>query len=309
MNQINRGIASAALLLLAAGSALGQADPNKSYDIKAKYSVGDLLKYKMQMDMDMKLTAASGTSPFPGGKMEMSSDLKYKTVALRPEGGAVVVIQTENAKGTMAGNPLPVPQTPPVTMEIDSRGVGKVRGAENLPGGAGLAQVMNMNRMPAMGIVLPDHPVKVGDSWSTETPSPMGKIKIECSLLGTEPIGGAETLRIKMVTTVPLDMKIGQNGPVTEAEKAMMVMTGNIVSNNIANILADNARIVKMAGDMMASMKMEMKGEAASQSPFGSEMNMKMDGKVLMNLVSAGKAPATAPAPSAPAKKAVSKKK
>ena len=43
---------------------------------------------------------------------------------------------------------------------------------------------------------------------------------------------------------------------------------------------------------MKTEIKMEMKGEAASQSPFGSEMNMKMDGKMSMNLLSAGKVPA-----------------
>jgi len=295
------------MLLLAASSVWGQdsqADPNKTYDIKAKYAVGDLLKYSMRMNMDMAMTVPNGTSPFPGGKMEMSSDLKYKTVAVKPDGGAVLVVTTENAKGTMAGNSLPVPQTPPITMDVDSRGVATVRSAENLPGGAAISQVMNMNRMPAMGVVLPDHPVKVGDSWGTETPTPIGKIKIDCTLLGTEPVGGAETLRIKITTTVPLSMKMGPTGaPTEDADKAMMEMTGSVVSTNILNLLAENSRIVKMVGDFTSGVKMEMKGEAASKSPFGSEMNMKMDGKMLMNLVSAGKVSSDAAAPADPPKK------
>jgi hypothetical protein len=294
--------------LLAVSAALAQdtntqADPNKTYDLKAKYSVGDLLSYKMQMDMNMEMKGQNGSSPFPGGKMEMSSDVRYKTVGIRPDGTAVIVMQTQNGKGTMAGNALPVPETPPITMEIDSRGIGKVRGMENVPGGQALSQMFNMNRVPTMGVVLPDHPVKVGDTWNAEIPSPMGAIKIDCTLLGTEPVGGKETLRVKMTTTMPLDMKMGAGGkPVTEAEQAMMVMTGNAITNSILNILPDNARLVKMAGDMSTNMKMEIKGEAASQSPFGSEMNMKVDGKMSMNLVSAGRVPAS-PVPAKSVKK------
>jgi hypothetical protein len=276
-----------------------QADPNKTWDIKAKYSVGDLLMYKMQMDYNMEMTTPSGASPLPGGgKMEMSSDIRYKTVGVKPDGSAVIVMQTQNAKGTMAGNALPIPETPPITMEIDPRGVGKMRGMENLPGGQILGQMLNMNRLPSIGVVLPDHPVKVGDAWTVEIPTAMGNIKIDCTLLGAEPVGGAETLRLKMTTTMPLNMKMGSSGtPVTDESIAMMVMTGSATSNSILNIAPDTARLIKMAGDISTNMKMTFKGDAATKSPFGSEMNMKMGGKMSMNLTSAGKVPGAATTP------------
>jgi len=270
------------------------ADPDKTYDIKAKYSVGDLLKYQMNMNLNMAMTVPNGASPFPGGEMVMTSGLKYKTVGIKPDGTAVITIQTEGAKGTMMGQEMPVPATPPITMEVDSRGIGKMRGMENVPGGQVLSQLMNMNKMPSMGLALPDHPVKIGESWDVEIPSPMGKIKMASTLLGVERLGGVETLRIKMITTMPLDFKMGAAGtPVTDDAKAMMIMSGNSVTSSILNIQSDNARILKLAGDIKTDMKMTMKGEAASQSPFGSEMNMKMDGKMSLNLLSAGKVPAT----------------
>jgi hypothetical protein len=311
-------LASGAMLALALAPLRAQetpADPNKTWDIKAKFAVGDLLRYTMRMNMTMEMTTPSGASPLQGPQeMTTAADLKYKTVGIKPDGTAVVVLQTENNKTTLAGNEIPVPETPPITMEIDSHGVGKMRGLENLPGGQAFAQLLNMNRMPTMGVVLPDHPVKVGDNWGTTLDSPMGKIKMDCTLLGTETVGGTDTLRIKMVTSVPLDMKMGAAGaPVTDAAKAMMVMTGSVVSNAVFNILPENARIVKMAGDLTSAIKMEMKGDAASQSPFGSEMNMKMGGKMQMNLVSVGKVPAAAapskPSTGAPAKPAAPAKK
>ncbi len=288
------------VLFLAAPPLMGQdkqADPDKTYDIKAKYAVGDLLKYKMQMNMNLAMTVPTGASPFPGGEMIMSSGIKYKTVAVKPDGSAVIVMQAENAQVSMMGNAMPTPPSPPITMEVDARGVGKMRSGLNTPGMQALSQVMNLQQMPTMGVVLPDHPVKIGDSWDSELPSTMGKIKLASTLLGVEAVGGVETLRIKMVTIMPLDIKMGKTGtPVTDAAAAMMIMTGTAVTNSILNIQADNARIIKMAGDVKTDMKMEMKGEAASQSPFGGEMNMKMDGKMVMSLVSAQKVPAVVPA-------------
>jgi hypothetical protein len=278
-------------------------DQSKTYTLEAKYAVGDLLTYKMQMNLTIEITAASGQSPFPGGEVTMNALMRMKTTGIKPDGTAVLSTQMQDAEMTFMGSTMPMPQSPPMVMEADRRGMMKMRNLEKMPGGAMLGQMMNFNQMPGMGVVLPDHPVRIGDSWEAEIPyftTTTEKAKVVCTLLAVEQIGGQETLKIKQVMTVPFVMSIGKNGqPTKDAAQAMMTMNGKFTVNGLYNILPENARLVRTVGDIIGGFAMELKGEAAQQSPFGSGMNMKMNGKLTMALTSAAKVAAAPTKPSA----------
>lgn len=288
-------------MALAAVAASAQ---DKTYNLAVKYTVGDLLTYKMQMNTNMELKTPDGNpGPLPAMEMVMSTTTRMKTAGIKPDGTAVITTRNEKGEMTMMGNTVPIPKTPDVTLEIDKRGVGKMRGLEKIEGAQVLSQFMNMNQLPTTGAVLPDHPVKIGDSWETEIPSPMGgTVKFTSTLLGVEQVGGQETLKIKQVMTMPMNFKIGPDTkPTTDEDKAMLIMKGDYIMNGLVNILEENGRLIKMAADIKGDITMEMKGDAAQQSPFGDKMNMKLDGKMSMNLLSADKV--TAPAPVPPNKK------
>lgn len=307
-------IVAASLVPVAALAQDAAAD--RSYTLVMKGAVGDLVRYKTQTNMKMVMKGANGESPLPMPP-ETSSELihRVKTVAVKPDGSMVQVTTMESGNMKVMGQSIEMPATPPITMEVDRFGRAAVRSSEKLPGAQILNQFMNMNQVPSSGFIFPDHPVKIGDSWQTTIPAPSGagKMQITSTLLGTEEVGGRQTLKIKQVTELPLDLKVGADQkPAADEASAAMVMKGNIAVNSIANIMPGNGRLVKAVGDIDMKMQMTLKGDAAKSSPFGDTLSVTGSGTYTMSLLSEGKVSATTAKPAsssakatAPAKKKV----
>src|SRR5258708_141965 len=285
----------------------------QSYTLEAKYAVNDLLKYKMLMTMKMNMKPAKEGAPVPPlGEMTTSATMRMKTVAVKPDGTGVIVSQILEGETSAMGRKSPMTGIPPFTQEIDKRG--RIKSMSGLPtsgAGAQFLQGMDFKNMQSSGVLLPDHPVKVGDTWEDEVPFPIGnaKAKITCTLLGTESVQGVDTLKVKQLLVVPIVMSLGMDGQPTKDEaSAMMTMNGQVTVDAIMNILPANARLVKSSGDFGMKMMMEFKGALATQSPFGAGMEMTGTGKVGMTLLSAGKAEPAPTKPAAPAAKPAVKK-
>ncbi|HXG23948.1 MAG TPA: hypothetical protein VNJ09_05280, partial [Chthonomonadales bacterium] len=204
------------------------------------------------------------------------------------------------------------PSMPPFTMEVDRLGkIVKVRDLPAMPGGQMMSQFMNFNNMPGMGVVLPDHPVKIGDTWVTEVPFPMAgdqKIKIMSTLLGVEEIKHQPTLKIKQDIIIPFNLKMGQDGRPTEsAEDTVMSMHGQMTASGTMNILEENARVVRSVYE--GGGKIEMMGKAFPVEQTGGSVVMNMTMKMNMNLVSAEKVQPTPTLRKAPAKKPTPRRK
>jgi len=280
----------------------------KVYTLEAKYAPGDLLKYgvRMQMTMDMK-TAKGETPPLPG-PMEGASNMvmHMKTAGVKPDGTGVIVVKILSGQFSMMGSSANFPSMPPFTLEVNRLGkVVKVRDLPALPGGPMLSQFMNFDNMPGMGVVLPDHPVKVGESWITEIPFPMSadqKIKIVSTLLGAESINHQPTLKIKQEMSIPFNIKMGQDGkPTTNDDEAFMSMLGQMTASGTSHILESNARVVRAVYE--GGGKIEMTGKAFPVEQTGGSITMNMTMKMNMDLISAGKVAPTASIHKAPLKK------
>src|SRR5205085_2372886 len=141
------------------------ADPSKTYKLEAKYGIGDLLRYKMQMTMNIEMKPEKGDSPIPPMETTATATMRMKTVGIKPDGTAVIVSRVEEGKTTAMGQERDMKGMPETTMEIDRRGMMKMHGLEKAPGMEAIGKMFNMSQMPSMGAILPDHPVKVGESW------------------------------------------------------------------------------------------------------------------------------------------------
>lgn len=289
----NRTIALAGLGILSVVAAFvtkpagAYAQAGKSYAIAAKYTAGETLAYKMTTNMTTAMTAANGqNSPMPGGDVNMTMGLKMKTQKVAPNGDATIVTTIEGGDMTAMGQTMKMPATPPITTTIDKHGVTKkVSGTEKVPGGEMMSQMFNFNSMPSSGVFYPDHAVKIGEVWSASLPGMMGKKKMHVTskLLSVAKGNGADVYTVKQTWTIPMEMYIGKGGqPTKSAAGAMMAMTGVFVSAGNVKLRADTGRIISMIATVKGSMAMVMKGEAATQSPFGSKMNMKITGKTTM---------------------------
>ncbi|MEP6754637.1 MAG: hypothetical protein ABJA67_03975 [Chthonomonadales bacterium] len=296
-------------LTVSASMAMAQAnppappqDPNKTFTITTKYVAGDLLKYKMKMNMNMEMKGKDGTSPIPAMDMVTSMVMRMTTLKANPDGSALIESKVTDGETSVMGQTQAIPATPATQMEVSKDGVVKLKNAANVPGMQALQGMMNMNNMPTMGVIMPDHPVKIGESWSKELDGIIGdkKMKITQTLISVEVVDGKDLMKIKQILEMPLDIMMGDQGsPVKDAAKAMMTMSGLMNSTGILSVYPDNGRFIKSDSDMSMTMVMSMKGAAAAQSPFGDSMNMTMKGKMVMDLISAGKAPAE------PVKKAI----
>ena len=283
----------------------------KTYTLEAKHTVNEALKYKMSMKMKMDMKAAKTDAALPKlGDITMDMTMRLKTVAVKPDGTGVIVMQVLDGESTAMGQKRSMAGTPPITQEVDKRGkVVSMKGMEALPG-AQFMQGMDFKNMGVTGLILPDHPVRVGDTWETEQAFPLGdsKGKVTCTILGTESIQGQETLKIKQIWAVPLNMNMGMDGKPTKDEaNAMIGMTGNVTISSLANILPANARAVKTVADVDMKLIMSMKGAAAAQSPFGETMEMTSKGKTELALLSAEIVTPPAAKPSSSLKKPAAK--
>lgn len=266
---------------------------DKTWTLKAKYQLNDLLVYKMIMNMKMSMAKPDGTAlPMGSSESTASATIRMKTISVKPDGSAVITSSTSNGIVKTGGKSMPMPKTPVITMDIAPNGIAKMHGMDNIPG----AQFMS-GSIPTMGIMCPDHPVKVGDEWENKIPNPLGgeDVTVNSQLLAVETIKGQETLKIKQAMTMPLEMKMGKDGKKADSEKAaMMTMHGDVTSTGINNIIPENGRLVRSEGTFTSEIQMQMTGDAAAKSPFGSDMKMTQSGTIIMDMISAGKA--TSPA-------------
>jgi hypothetical protein len=287
------GLGAVVLAATFATQGVARAGDDKTYTIAPKYTTGEVVKFKMKSNMNMEMTTESGQSPFPGGEMVMNMSMKYRTKKVDDAGTATVVMTVTGGEMSFMGQTMPVPEAPPITMEMDKRGISKnIAGLDKAPGMQAMSQMFNMSNMPSSGFFFPDHPVKVGESWDAELPSFMGpgKMKVSSQLLSVDMVDGKEMYKVKQTWTMPMEVMIGQAGPTKNASEAMMVMSGTVVSAGDVELASDSGRIHKMLSDIKGTITMEMKGAAAQQSPFGSKMTMKMGGKAEMALAGVGTA-------------------
>ena len=213
------------LLITARFMALAQDDPpppppNRTYFPQIQFTVNELLYYRMSASMSMSAKMSDGKAvPIPnlgGEAVKSEATFKVKTVGIKPDGTGVLITTVTSGRASVLGTSTDTsPNSPPTTMEIDKRGrLIKIRGLEKIEGMDAVGKMMNLNNLPGFGVVLPDQPVKIGDTWEMEMPFFVGtgKMKYRNTLVGVESVEGKETLKIRQEMTMPMDFKFGQGG-------------------------------------------------------------------------------------------------
>lgn len=299
-------------------------DADKTYTITPKFTVGEMVKYSFDMNMTMKMKPEKKGLPLPPEiLMKMGGTIVQKTKTVKPDGGAIYTTELRNGTMEVMGQQRELPSNAVTTIEVDGKGqIVKLDAPKVDAGGGfpGMDNFMKLDRFSGLGAILPDKPVKVGDTWEKTLAGVLGdsSVTIKSKLLGVEQVNGKETLKVEQTVEMPLDMNIGEDQkPTTDKSKAMMSMSGKISVVGTVNMVAEGARILKSGQKMLANMLMTMQGAAAQQSPFGASMAMDMDGDVGMKMVSVGKVsddaakPVSKPAPKKPTstKKTGGKKK
>ncbi len=314
---MNRRTLLAGLGGLFALSALPALAQDKTYTLIPKYTAGEMVKNKLEVIYNFKYKDKDGKPlSLPGlngesMKMKIHSTSVTKTKSITADGTVTLSTQTRNGSMEMMGRVTELPSSE-MTMTVGKDGKSlKVDTTKVDPSATQFMDMFQFDKLSSNGFMPPEKPVKIGDKWEQDMAGVMQgmAMKVVNEAMAVERIGSVDTLRIKQTMAGTMSLNMGKNGaPSKEKVEGGLTIAGDFLGEFIYNISVAEARMIKYAGTFTADMKMELPKETAAQSPFGSTMNMSMEGTMNQTLLSIGKisdepAPKKAVAPKKPATK------
>ena len=276
--------------LLVLSTALAYAEP---VTLEYKYTVGEIDKYKMTMDMSMNMPGLSiGTE---GSPMNMSMTITYtqKTLAVNPDGSAKVKMTYTSVSGLPgaakgAKNANLTGQS--IIMTMSKRGQTlSVEGMDKLLAQSGLKNMdfSSMFSSSSSQAILPEGPVEVGQSWSQNLQLPFAGSKMivtSCLDSNDQRIWNQPAAKIKQAFFGELDLGaimrtvVGSIGDAKQSA-ALSSISGVVNIDGQMTFLFGTAigKLLKGDGTIQAKMNMNMPSEASRQgAPKTLQMSMNM---------------------------------
>jgi hypothetical protein len=180
-------------LTLAPGAAC--ADEPPLLTLTRVHKAGDVVRYKVDV------VAQTG-----GADATVVREAKLEVKEVKPTGEVTAVLTDLGGHVNAMGQDMDIPPSSPVTIVSDR--VGRILKYERSSDDLTLASVMSpeVERLLAMAqdYVLPEKPVKAGDSWQYEVANPAvkdTKATIKATFVGVEKLAEAEVRKIKQVLT------------------------------------------------------------------------------------------------------------
>ncbi|HZP82715.1 MAG TPA: hypothetical protein VFB21_13830 [Chthonomonadaceae bacterium] len=272
-----------ALLIAPLAASAGQGG-NSPVMLRMKFKPGDVNRYRMTMQMNMTMHMPNQPQPMTV-PVNMMMTMEQKVDSVDAKGNGTVVTTIQNQQVTANGQTAPSPQVPPVTMRLSPQG--KILSTQGMPAN----QVTNMMGNPfgsgganGLTVLLPAKPVKPGDSWTQPVRLPGSALSgtTKNTLIRYENVGQFRTARIHTVANLTLKMMMdGQGQPAKTASKAASIIQGNIKIAGDNNFAVAEGKLVRMAMNGDAAMKMQQKKAAGAKAgtarpPQNMTMNMKM---------------------------------
>lgn len=252
--------------------------------LQYKFTPGELLRYKIQMDMtmEMQMTTPDG-SQMPTIPVQMVMVMRQRTKSIQPNGDAEVAVAIESAKFSAMGasNTLPVNKMPVITMIVSPIGEVKgVKGMENLGAQFGQTPFMNPANMGQFNALLPTCEVKVGDTWGQEIPIPggYGAMKVQGKLLSTDtPVGSYKTATFQqdLGGTFGFNMSMPFLAGDASNPSPSMDMKGDLLANGTISFSPEEGRIIRSDGAANAQASVNIPGAQQGQ-PGNMKMNIQM---------------------------------
>ncbi len=263
-------LALAAAMLCTPQDAVGRDAP---ITLTMKFKPGSVTRYKVNMAMTMSMSGLQARStPM---HMDTVVTMAQKVDRPLPGGGGVVTVTYGKPAMTMNGKPMPAPGATsamkPVTMQYDAHG--NVRSANEAGAASGPGMAANMFGSGS-GVVspglLPNHPVKPGDSWKGSFPIPMlgGNMTFKYTLVDVRTVAGYRVAHIQ----VAVRMSIHASGSGAPGATLPAGVSGVVSGAGAADFAIDQGKIVRTVMKVNVSPTM-----AAGQAGGAAGMKMHMD--------------------------------
>jgi hypothetical protein len=255
-------------------------------------SPGRSLRYGLHMTMNGKLAFQQRTVPFT---MDLNETIAWKVQSVDPQGVATVDVQINGVSGKVGGISLPAMNGLHSKIRLARDGRILTAGVFAPAGGNSFSQLPGTDQFTPL---LPDHPVKPGDTWSKsfDQAFPFGSGALTYSTLNTferyENVDGVRTAVIRTVMTVPLNLSLdfrkimaisGQDHLIPRGSNPTVGYNGKVSFTQTAWFDPSKGEMVKGSALGRFDLTMRFRGFPASmgqpQGPlvFAGTMSLKVD--------------------------------
>jgi type IV pilus assembly protein PilA len=311
-----RSIALALVVVLVAAAGaylfLNRSSSPSGTALALSLTQGQTYRYHTDMTFDGSIKVAGQAAPV---SMQFGEDFAWKVESVDASGVATVTMTVESITSTVNGQSTSVGD--PMTIQVKVAKDGRILTAGNLALTGGSSTAEGFPGTDQFLPLLPDHPVKPGDSWDKtfDQAFPFGAGKIHYvahnSYLRNEAVGGVQAAVIGGSVTVPLDLTIDPNeiskaldapSDPTIPKGAKVLFTGTM--NLTQTAWLDLAKHTLLKGSLAGAMDMtiQLKGiPAPTGIPDG---KIGLAGNVSLRIQATDAAPAQTPATTNAADKA-----
>src|SRR5262249_9201855 len=205
--------------------------------LSMSFPTGQTFTYALSMTMDGTIRSGSQSGPLKG---TITETLSWKVASVDAKGIGTVQLTAANISGNFNGQP--VSNTPSYTSTIQIAPDGRILVGGDLAsttGGSGFDFPGTDQFTP----ILPDHPVKPGDTWTKafDQTLPFGGGNLSYSSHNTfvryDDVSGVKAAVIRSTMTVPLNLTIdlrklletyGQGGPIPKRSHPTIQYGGDL---------------------------------------------------------------------------------
>lgn len=248
---------TALLPLAAQAQTAAPAPASGAVTLRYKFTPGEVLRYKMTMDMATAMSGLPGTTPPPTTPMKTHMEMVYRQTVMdvrASDGAATLAGKYESLSTTMNGSPMPgnpmlnaMKGSFTTVMSPTGKMLSfKVGDRATSPGVPGMSMPKMGENMPSY---LPDGPVKVGDTWDTVVDlsrmmaagsAPGMQVAFHSTLTGLDASGGTTVASISQTQQAKMDFKSPASSPTAFS------MTGDVAGTGTTRFDVDAGAIASM---------------------------------------------------------------
>jgi hypothetical protein len=286
---LNATVAAACFLYALTAAVAAPPNDARVFSIVPQPTAGKTLRYYTVNGLTLTYRAKddSGKEASFTSRVALSITLRYKVLDVAPDGKARISVVSEGGKArtdtsdeTLAPEKDDYPRVVQVDhynriLGINDEGAAS-QGKDSGSGQGAVGDIFSQTNLLIQTHLLPmpDHPVKIGDSWTAHYPLPATQklrkggddVVATMTLVGVEMLGTQETLKVKQVFTIPADVDIDARGDAVTGEHTAAGHVGVRMTYTIeANISPADGKLIISAGGVKGTVKFS--GAYAKQMP------------------------------------------